>query len=110
MIRITVIRDNKGLIRQFTMEGHAAYAEYGSDIVCSAVSVTAYTAIGALQDLAGLEGFYELRDGYVDCRIPSGLDENTSRTVNIILETTVIGFLQIEAKYKEYVSVLNKEV
>lgn len=107
MIKITAIRNNIGLIKGFKVEGHAAYADYGNDIVCAAVSVTAYTALGALQELAELKDFYTLREGYIDCRIPTGLDENTSRTVNTILETTMIGFMQIEAKYKEFVSVLN---
>jgi uncharacterized protein YsxB (DUF464 family) len=110
MIRINVIRDNKGLVRQFSVEGHAEYADYGSDIVCAAISVTAYTALGALESLAGLQGFYSLKEGYVNCKIPSELDANTKQTVKVILETTVIGFKQIESKYKEYVSVFDKEV
>lgn len=37
MITLTIIRDDAGL-RGFEASGHAGFAEYGQDIVCSAVS------------------------------------------------------------------------
>ena len=39
MINVIVYKDVKGLIEGFSLKGHAGYAEYGSDIVCSAVSM-----------------------------------------------------------------------
>ena len=38
MITVLVEIDN-GIIKEFSMNGHANYADSGSDIVCSAVSV-----------------------------------------------------------------------
>jgi len=37
-------------------QGHAGYGRSGKDIVCAAVSALAYTAAGALEELAGIKG------------------------------------------------------
>ena len=42
--------------------GHAGYAAEGRDIICAAVSTLIYTAIGSLEDLCGLSGFYRIRE------------------------------------------------
>jgi len=110
MIRIKIARNRDGFITGFTAEGHAGYAECGSDIVCAAVSVTAYTAVGALENLAGLKGIYTEKDGYMSCNIPEEMPEEVKQTVKIIMETTVIGFKQIEYSYGSYVRVFDKEV
>lgn len=110
MINIVVVRDKESFIWQFTVKGHAGFDVKGKDIVCAAVSVTAYTAIGALEELAGLKDFYSEKDGYILCSIPKELDVSKKETVRIIMETTVIGFKQIELSYRKYVSVLDEEV
>lgn len=110
MIKVNVVRDKEGFIWQFTVKGHAGFEEPGKDIVCSAVSVTAYNAIGALSELAGLKDFYSERDGFMLCSIPDNLSNRNKEIVKVIMETTVIGFKQIELSYGKYVSVLDEEV
>lgn len=110
MVHINIVRDSSGFIWQFTVKGHAGYAKKGRDIICAAVSVTAYTAVGALEDLAGLKNCYVERDGYLSCSIPTDLSEAQRQTVRIILETTVIGFKQIELQYPDFLSVVDEEV
>jgi uncharacterized protein len=110
MIKVNVVRDKEGFIWQFSVKGHAGFESYGKDIVCSAVSVTAYNAIGALQELVGLKNFYSEKDGHMLCNIPNNLSPESKDTVKVILETTVIGFKQIELSYRKYVSVLDEEV
>ena len=110
MINVNIMRDQEGFIWQFSVKGHAGFDKAGKDIVCSAVSVTAYTALGALEDLAGLKDFYSERDGYILCSIPENISSEMKPTVKVILETTVIGFKQIELSYRKYVSVLDEEV
>jgi uncharacterized protein YsxB (DUF464 family) len=53
------------------VEGHAGYAKAGKDIVCAAASATAYTAAGALSELAGLSGAWAERDGYFEISVPA---------------------------------------
>ena len=110
MINISIFRDVEGFIWQFIVEGHAEYDEPGRDIVCAAVSVTAYTAAGALEELAGLKNVYTEREGYMLCSIPQDISQPIKQTVKVILETTAIGFKQIELAYEDYVSVLDEEV
>jgi uncharacterized protein len=109
-ININIIRDNSGFIRQFKVEGHAGYAEQGRDIICAAASVTAYTAVGALEDLAGIKNCYTENDGYFLCSIPAEITDSQKQVAGIILETTVIGFKQLELVYKKFISVVEEEV
>ena len=43
MIKVSIIKDN--LIKEVKISGHANFADYGKDIVCSAVSSIATTTI-----------------------------------------------------------------
>jgi uncharacterized protein YsxB (DUF464 family) len=110
MIGVHIIRDKTGFIWQVAIEGHAGFAEEGRDIVCAAVSVTAYTAAGALEELAGLKNCYQEKHGYMLISLPQDLTDEQKMTAKIILETTAIGLKQIEMGYKTYISVLDEEV
>jgi uncharacterized protein len=110
MINVRIVRDSSGFIWQFNTEGHADYDEQGQDIVCAAVSVTAYTAIGALEDLADIKNCHTVEEGFVFCSIPVDISEKQKQIAGIILETTVIGFKQIELEYAEFLKVMEEEV
>lgn len=110
MINVSIVRDSSGFIRQFSVEGHAGYAGHGQDIVCAAASVTAYTAAGALEDLAGIRDCHEEEDGRFFCSIPPDIAEEQKKTAGIILETMAIGFRQIELGYGEFLEVMEEEV
>lgn len=110
MIHVNIIKDKEGFIRQFIVQGHAGYAKSGSDIICSAVSVTAYTAVGALEEIAGITDCFVEKDGYMLCSLPPQIPQQKKDAVRVILETTAVGFKQIELAYPKYVSVLEEEV
>lgn len=109
MIIIHIVRDQEGFIWEFTVKGHADFAEKGSDIVCSAVSAVAYTAVGALDELVGISNYTE-KDGYMKCSVPTGLTGERKFKAGIILDAATVGFKQIEDCYREYVSVVDEEV
>lgn len=110
MINVSIVKDSSGFIWQFSVEGHAGYAEEGWDIVCAAASVTAYTAAGALEDIAGIEVSYTESDGYFLYSVPADLTEQQKQTADIILKTMEIGFRQIELSYGKFISVVEEEV
>lgn len=110
MIKIIISRDSTGSIISFDINGHSGYAREGYDIICSAVSVTAYTAAGALEDIAGLKNCYIESDGHMTIRLPERLTQQQVSTAKIILETTAIGFKQIELSYGKFVLVVEEEV
>jgi len=70
MVRVRLLREagtgssTSGVLCGYVVEGHAGYAEYGSDIVCAAVSAIAQTILFALQDTLG--------EDQVDCRVEKG--------------------------------------
>ena len=109
MITIRLLRMPTGFLRRITATGHAGYAKKeNEDIVCAAVSVTLQTAVGGLQDVAGLEPDYTLGKGRIVCGVPDPekLDPRTQEIVRVIMETTVVGLKQIELSYgSKYVSV-----
>lgn len=109
MIRVNVIRDRNGLIREFTIQGHAGFGEYGKDIVCSAVSAIAYTALGGLEELTGMAGYTE-KPGLMKFKLPQDIPAEKEQTARIILDTMVIGLRQIENSYREYIKVIDEEV
>lgn len=109
MIEVHIVRDSKGSIWQFTVKGHAGFAEKGSDIVCAAVSAVAYTAVGALDELVNIRNYIE-KDGYMKCTIPTGLDEERRYKAQVVLEAMAIGFKQIQDAYNDYIEVLDEEV
>lgn len=111
MINISIVRDKDGFIWEFAVKGHAGADKYGKDVVCAAVSAIAYTALGALDELAGIKSFTE-EDGYIKCTIPTDIPEERKSVVKIILETMAIGFKQIRYTplYKKYMSILDEEV
>jgi uncharacterized protein YsxB (DUF464 family) len=109
MIKANIIRDHNGLIWEFTIKGHSGFAAKGKDIVCAAVSAVAYTAAGALAELAGVSDYTE-KDGFMKCSIPPGISAENRTKADIILETLAIGLKQIEEAYKEYVVVVEEEV
>lgn len=110
MIIVSIVRDGSGFITKFTVKGHAGYARRGKDIICAAASVTAYTAAGALEELAGIKGCYQESDGFFSLSMPENLTGKQKQTAGIILETAAIGFKQIELEYEEFISVLEEEV
>jgi uncharacterized protein YsxB (DUF464 family) len=105
MVNVLVERDQKGQIRRIIADGHAGLRKSGRDIVCAAVSVTMYTAAGALIDLLGLTNCYIDKDGHMDIQIPDTLSQDAAHTAEIILETTEIGLRQIELQYSKKVKI-----
>jgi uncharacterized protein YsxB (DUF464 family) len=110
MVNVEIFRDKQANIQGLEIKGHAGYAEHGSDVVCAAASVTAYTAAGALEELAGLAGCYSEKDGYFNIQLPDNISEKQKNIAAIILETAAIGFKQINLSYSEFLSVKEKEV
>jgi uncharacterized protein YsxB (DUF464 family) len=109
MIKVCLARDSQGFIQEFSIEGHAGYADCGKDIVCAAISAIAYTALGALQELAGICNYIE-KDGFIKCNMPKEIEQHSKYKAQIILDAMTIGFKQIEQEYKKHVMVLEKEV
>lgn len=108
MIEAVIYKNKDNDVSGFCIKGHAGYAQKGKDIVCAAVSVVAFTALGALDELVGINSFSE-EDGKLLFFMPR-VDSEKHKTAKIILETMVIGLKQIEVEYKQFLNVKTEEV
>lgn len=110
MTKAIIYRLKNGLIKGFSISGHAGAKKSGEyDLVCAAISAVGYTALGALDELCGVGGYQE-SDGNLEIFLPDELAKDLSEKAEIILETLEIGLKQIEAQYAKHICVMNKEV
>ena len=49
MIQVNILRDRNEVVKGIDINGHAGYAEYGQDIICSAVSVLALNMANSVE-------------------------------------------------------------
>ena len=100
MIRVHIDREDIKL----TMDGHAGYAEAGSDIICAAASILVYTAASRLREITqgdGLSVRLAPGDAFIHADAPwQIMDECRS-----VLDTISAGFTLLSGKYPEYLSV-----
>jgi uncharacterized protein YsxB (DUF464 family) len=109
MTTATIFRDAQGIVG-FEIKGHTDYAEAGSDIVCSAVSAIAQTAVLGLQEILYLDVRMEREDGRLYCRLPGLLARQARDNARILFESMRLGIKNIAGQYPENVEVFEKEV
>ncbi|MBQ9264216.1 MAG: ribosomal-processing cysteine protease Prp [Clostridia bacterium] len=93
MIRVTFQREN-GSITGFDCRGHAAFAAYGKDIVCAAVSVLTTTCVNAIESVAHEEAEVQVSEGSMTVRL-----KNAGHDAQVIMETMRQGLKDIAEEY-----------
>ena len=82
-------------INSFKIIGHADYAEYGYDIVCSGITTAVFTSLGLIRRyLSGNEFDYQELDGTIYLKLL-----NTNQIVNDIIENLIEVLKNIERQY-----------
>ena len=110
MTTITVYTLDDGAIGGFEAEGHAGGKRIrGYDLVCCAVSALTQTGVNALVSVAGVRPEVEIKDGYLKCILPDGMDEKTSETAQIVLRTIMTGLTDIQKIYPNLIRIQQKE-
>lgn len=93
-----------------SMTGHADYNP-GNDIVCSAISVLAYTLAGALENIKANTNLndFELQhtedEGDFLCKV-SKVELYAEYKIKTIFQTIYIGLKQIENQYPEHINII----
>ena len=103
MINVNILINNKDKIVGFEITGHANYDEYGKDLVCSAVTMLAYSCVNTLDKYNDDIKFED--DGdimYVE------VSENNTNT-NIIFDYFKTGIETLLGNYGSYVKLNYKE-
>ncbi len=106
MIKGTFKRDAAGKIVSYEISGHAHAGEYGSDIVCAAVSVLALSTINGINALADVQPLIdadEAEGGYLYVEIPSDLTQEQTKITQILLENLLLGFQAVQEENSDYI-------
>lgn len=110
MIEVKIFYKDNEEISGFQIEGHAGFAKKGKDIVCSAISVLAQTAVMGLGEYLQKGSYkYSINDGYLKCTLQNGLTKEENHAAQIILKTMYLGIKSIEEAYAAHVRII-KEV
>jgi uncharacterized protein YsxB (DUF464 family) len=108
MIIVEIRKNVEGFIRGFTVSGHSNYGEYGSDIVCSAVSALAQTTVLGLEVVANIKVKHRIKDGFLSCDIPDIENKDKALKASAIMDTMVLGLMNIQKNYSSYVRITIK--
>lgn len=82
-------------INSFKIIGHADYAEYGYDIVCSGITTAVFTSLGLIRRYLNENEFdYQELDGTIYLKLL-----NTNQIVNDIIENLIEVLKNIERQY-----------
>lgn len=96
MTKITFFKKD-GLYTGFVAEGHAEYADKGSDIICAAISVLTTNTINALSEITKEEVEYALDED--KGLIVFNLQTNKSPSSQVLMQALVMGLEGIQNEY-----------
>ncbi len=97
MIKVSIIKDN--LIKKVKVSGHADFADYGKDIVCSAVSSIVTTTINNIIALDKNAIKYEANDGDIL------ITNNDSEMASKLLDNMIRMLEELESNYPKNIKI-----
>ena len=103
MINIDLLINKEDDIVGFEIKGHAEYDEYGKDLVCSAVTILAYSCVNSLDKYAENIKFSD-----DDITMSISIDK-TTRDTEVIFDYFKIGIETLLGNYSSYVKLNYKE-
>ncbi|HBH12075.1 MAG: hypothetical protein XD91_0876 [Clostridiales bacterium 38_11] len=109
MIEIVIVRDKNEYLG-YEISGHAGFDESGYDIICSAVSILAYTALNSMATVAEIAEWdmsYRIDESVGDMSL---LLKRTNIKTDIILKIFETGIKLLLDDYSQYISLDYKEV
>ena len=101
MIKVNIIKKNND-IEKIIMSGHAEYADYGKDIVCSAASSIAITTVNAILKINDKAISFSNDDDLV-INILSN-DDITKKLINNMIDLLE----ELESQYKKNIKIIIK--
>lgn len=111
MIQVELVFGMDGVLLSCDAQGHAGFAERGSDIVCAAVTVLVRTAITVLSDKPNISMTVQLPErGKLAFQV---LDYDSSQKERLIIAGQFLknGLMSVQKEYPQYVALreLTKE-
>ena len=96
-----VLYTHEGQVIGFLCAGHAAYAEEGRDIVCSAVSVLTETCVNALESVCGLRPEARVSKGSMRVRIPADAGHDAQVVLGVLRQ----GLSDLQEQYPDLIAI-----
>ena len=106
MINVSIFKNAENLITGFKLSGHADYSEYGSDIVCAAVSALVINTINSIDHFTS-DKFSLKQDenkGFIEFHVISEISGNT----NLLLSSLALGLQGVAEEYTDKYIRLNQ--
>lgn len=109
MIEVVIKKSKEGSFSGFSISGHAGYAESGSDIYCSAVSILAINTINSIEKFtsAKIDVKSDEEKGIIELEFLSDVCENAE----ILMKSLVLGLESVRDECNgKYIKIFFKEV
>ncbi len=99
MINVSIYKDAENLVTGFKVSGHAEYSEYGSDVVCAAVSTLVINTINSIENFTQDRFTVDQNEkkGFIEFHVISPLSNNS----NLLLSSMILGLQGIAEEYTE---------
>lgn len=108
MVKITV-KTKCDFIIGFDYNGHAGYAEYGEDIVCSALTAQIMMTVNGVTEILGFPAEVSHNDGgKLSFMIPEKYVKEES--VQVLMKTLKLGIETIQIEYGKFITLIKEEV
>ena len=109
MTTITITKSSTDSYKKVECSGHAGYAEYGEDIVCSAISALTINLINSIDTLT--EDKFALEQDEDDGFISISFDQEPSKDADLLLRSFELGVNSIFREYgKEFLNIKFRRV
>lgn len=105
-----IIHKTNDLFDGFAVRGHSEYGEFGTDIVCAAVSILSHTALNSMNLVAGIS----------ECDIDYDVEEDTgflkvntmknNEKTDVIYRNFLVGIKLLLEDYNNYITLNYEEV
>lgn len=101
MTKVTIDFENE-LFKSFEVSGHANYSTYGSDIVCSGITVACFTTIGLLKKVLKSNSYeYSEKDAFLSFKMIDLSDHLT----NLIISNFIEVLENIQKQYPKHLKI-----
>lgn len=109
MTEIEILRKNSRII-SYKAVGHAEYDEYGSDIVCAALSTALQFPLAGFQDVLEIYPRFEISsEGLLSVELADMDLKGKEREVNTLLESMLVIVKQLSKDYPKNIKLVEKE-
>lgn len=92
-----------------TLHGHSGFADFGEDIVCSAVSILLYALAESIETREDIAFCYDpiiKLDSGDAAIIVKAVDEDSYKTTKVLFDMAYEGYRLLAGNYPKYVNIL----